>query len=287
MSVALLLTFVLGLPPQVQAPSPRMRQYLSLAEATVRRPIRPQELEAALLSPEGIATLRALFERTLEESLVANGALVTPELGGEATLDGGRLVLVDYPDPVHPLVREMVALATEPQALLDRLQANAEGQRILSKTGGLHALLWQMTNAEPTDDQRALLKKVLDGAVATYFKTWSTDPEIQARMIETTDWRGRYVGFWHLHPPRLRAGELASGIEPSVPDMTQAVELGQFLTLVFQPEGFDAYDLSALRLAGAPDLRRARVTRYRDLSWKAAFETLARSRLALAGAQDR
>jgi hypothetical protein len=125
---------------------------------------------------------------------------------------------------------------------------------------------------------------VLDGAVATHFKTWSTDPVIQARMIETTDWRGRYVGFWHIHPPRLRAGELAEGIEPSVPDMTQAIELGQFLTVVFQPEGFDAYDLSALAAARATDLRRARVTRYRDPSWKDAFAELVRSRLA--GAED-
>ena len=282
MPYTLLLTAALAVSAQAQAqaPSPGVRQYLALAEATVRQPIRPEELETALLSARGVETLRGLFERSLEESLVSNGVLVTPELGGEATLDAGRLTLVAYPDPVHPLLREVAGLEDEPARLLERLSSSPDGQQILSGTGGLHALLYQMANGEPTDAERALLRKVLDGAVATHFKTWSTDPAIQARMIETTEWRGRYVGFWHIHPPRFHSGELAPGLEPSVPDMTNAVELGQFLTVVFQPEGFDAYDLSALAGLGAPDLRRARVTRYRDPEWRAAFEALVRLRLA-------
>jgi hypothetical protein len=279
--MVLLLALALASPEaQSQSQSPRMQQYLRLAEATLRSPVQPRELEAALLSPEGVAAVRAFFERSLEESLVAGGVLVTPELGGEATLDGGRPVFVSYPDPVHPLVRRMVDLEDEPAALLEHLKSSPEGQRVLSQTGGLHALLYQMAAGEPSERQRALLRDIVASAVATQFKTWSTDPAIQARMIETTDWRGRYVGFWHIHPPRLTGGELAEGIEPSVPDMTHAVELGQFLTLVFQPDGFDAYDLSALALSRTTDLRRARVIRHRDPTWKAHFESIARARLA-------
>jgi hypothetical protein len=97
-------------------------------------------------------------------------------------------------------------------------------------------------------------------------------------MIEATDWRGRYVGFWHIHPPRLRGAEFVSGIEPSLEDMRNAIELGQFLTLVFQPDGFDAYDLSPLARTGVLSLARAQVVSYRSPDWKAHFEGAVRAK---------
>ncbi|HSF18168.1 MAG TPA: hypothetical protein VLK65_21720 [Vicinamibacteria bacterium] len=256
--------------------SARLRQYLSLSEATLENPITLEELRGALLSPEGVATIRALFERSITEGLVLEGRLVTPELGGEATLDAAGLVLVDYPDPVHPLLREMVRLDTDPERLFELLQSSADGKRLLETTGGLHALLYQMSTKAPTDEQRKLLRQVVASAVATHFKTWSTEPLIQAKMIETTDWRGRYVGFWHIHPPRLQGADIAVGIEPSYADMSNAVELGQFLTIVFQPDGFDAYDLSPLARTGAPDLTRAQRISYRSPVWRSHFLERAR-----------
>lgn len=270
------LIFLLATVPQNRAASPRMQQYLGLAEATLRSPIQPAELEQALLSEAGVAEVRSRFEASLADSIGVEGSLVTPELGGEATLTDGRVVLVSYPDPLHPLVREMVRLESRPDELLRFLQGSAGGKELLASTGGLHALLYQMANAEngPTPTQRELLGKIVGSAVATHFKTWSTDPVIQARMIEENDWRGRYVGFWHIHPPRLRGAELLEGIEPSVQDMTQAKTLGQFLTIVFQPDGFDAFDLSLQRLSAEPDLRRARLIRYRSPEWRRHFEAL-------------
>ncbi|HXV61332.1 MAG TPA: hypothetical protein VEK15_11600 [Vicinamibacteria bacterium] len=274
MPVVILMMMVASAPLGTQ--SARLRQYLSLAEATLENPIRLEELRGALLSPGGVAAIRALFERSIAEGLVLDGRLVTPELGGEATLDAAELVLVDYPDPVHPLLREMVRFDTDPERLLELLRSSADGKRLLETTGGLHALLYQMSTKTPTDEQRKLLRQVVASAVAIHFKTWSTDPLIQARMIETTDWRGRYVGFWHIHPPRLRGAELADGIEPSYEDMTNAVELGQFLTIVFQPDGFDAYDLSPLAVTGAPDLSRAERISYRSSGWRSHFRERAR-----------
>jgi hypothetical protein len=263
----------LSLSADAEAQTKRQR-YLELAHATLQHPITHEELRAAILSPAGVEAIGNLFERSISESLVLAGNVVTPELGGEATLDEARLVLVSYPDPVHPIVREMVGLKSEPAKLLAFLQSTPDGRRILQSTGGLHALLYQLSDKAPSEAQASLLDSVVASAVAGHFKTWTADPQIQARMIDATDWRGRYVGFWHIHPPRFQEGGFAEGIEPSVEDMTNAVDLGQFLTFVFQPEGFEAYDLSPLARSRAADLSRARVVSYRSPEWKARFEGL-------------
>ena len=249
-------------------------EYLNLAAATLENPITPAELSRAVLSTDGVAAIRALFEQSLAESLIVNGVLVTPELGGESMLgDDGRLEMVVYPDPLHPVVREIASQKDDPEELLNFLQSSAEGRFLLKHTGGLHALLYQMTSspASPTGDQRALLADVIQRTVAEHFKTWTTDPLIQAQMIEKTKWKGRYVGFWHIHPPRLKNSSPSEGIEPSMADMRNAVELGQFITIVFQPDGFDVYDLSPLPALGHANLSRANTIRYRSPDWKPHF----------------
>ncbi len=272
------LLLLLGVSAAAPQQSDRKQSYLALAQSTLRQPITHDELRAAVLSRAGVESIRALFERSIAESVAAGGTLVTPELGGESTLDGGRLILVSYPDPVHPILREMVSLRRDPANLLAFLESSPDGNAVLKGTGGLHALLYQMSRGAPTEEQKALLDRVTEGAVATYFKTWQADPGTQARMIESTDWRGRYVGFWHIHPPRLRGEGFESGIEPSVEDMQNAIELGQFLTLVFQPDGFDAYDLSPLARTRVPDLSRARVVSFRSPDWTSHFDGVVRTR---------
>jgi len=246
-------------------------EYLNLAQATLANPITHAELSRTVLSTDGVAAIRTLFERSLAESLTVNGALVTPELGGESMLgDDGRLELIVYPDPIHPVLRELVARKDDPEELLKFLQSSAEGRFLLKNTGGLHALLYQMTSY-PAQAQRDVLDDVIERTIAEHFKTWTTDPLIQAKMIETTQWRGRYLGFWHIHPPRLKGTSPLDGIEPSMADMQNAVELGQFLTIVFQPDGFDVYDLSPLAALGHEDLSRIKTIRYRSPDWKPHF----------------
>jgi len=254
------------------APTDRVQQYLDLARATLERPITPAELEAAALSPAGIEDISVLFEKSLASSLTQEGSPVTPELGGEATLDRGRLHFVEYPDLLHPVVRRMVELKGDPRALLEFLSQAPSGQQLLATTGGLHALLFQMTGPDGINEaRRRTLDQVLASAVSVHFKTWSVDPEQQLAMIRQNDWRGRYVGFWHIHPPRWTGGGFAPGIEPSLEDMKVAVEKGQFLTIVFQPDGFDLYDLSPLSEAQALELSRCRVIRYRSGDWARRF----------------
>jgi hypothetical protein len=249
----------------------RTQQYLGLAKATLEQPITPAELEAAVLSPAGVAAIAALFEKAIAAGVVAGGVVVTPELGGEATLYRGQLRFVEYPDALHPVIRRMLELRTDPQALLDLLTGSVEGQQVLAKTGGLHAHLFQMTTKPATDEQRLVLDRILAGAVAVHFKTWTVNPEVQHAVIENNEWRGRYVGFWHIHPPVQTVGGSGQGFEPSMEDMTVAMEKGQFLTIVFQPDGFDVYDLEPLATARQAVLSKARVIRYRSPEWAKRF----------------
>lgn len=249
----------------------RTRQYLGLARATLDRPITPAELEAALLSPAGVQDIAVLFEKALAAQVDGLSAGVTPEIGGEATLDRGRIRFVEYPDPLHPVLRRALELRSDPKALLDFLTGSVEGQQILATTGGLHAHLYQMTTKRPTTEQRRVLDVIVRSGVEVLYKTWTITPERQQAMIEKQDWRGRYVGFWHIHPPAMAAGGYVMGFEPSMEDMRIALEKGQFLTIVFQRDGFDAYDLEPLSAAGRPDLSKARVIRYRSPDWEKRF----------------
>jgi len=258
-------------------PADKIQEYLRLGQATLRNPISQQELREAVLSPDGVAAITALFERSIAESLTLDGRIVTPELGGEATLSEGQLRFVDYPDPTHAVIRNLVRLKENPRASLDFLSQSAEGQKVLKTTGGLHALLYQMaerTVGTATEQQRKLLDQVMLSAASIHFKTWEAVPEIQREMIQKNDWRGRYVGFWHIHPPRALDRELTAGIEPSNADLTNALERGQFVTIVFQPEGFDFYDLAPLAAFRTLDLSQARTISYRSPQWKPAFQAL-------------
>jgi hypothetical protein len=267
----LAVTFLVAAGPA--AAQERTRQYLGLAKATLEQPITAAELEAAVLSPAGVRDIAALFAKALAAGVVIGGGVVTPELGGEATLDRGQLRFVEYPDALHPVMRRMLDLRNDPKALLDLLTGSVEGQQILATTGGLHAHLYQMTTKTPTDDQRRVLERILAGALAVHFKTWTVNPEVQHAVIENNDWRGRYVGFWHIHPPQQTLGGSAQGFEPSMEDMNIAMEKGQFLTIVFQPDGFDVYDLEPLATARQPVLSKARVIRYRSPEWAKRFGT--------------
>lgn len=255
-----------------QAQSPGLSAYLDLTEATLADPVDHAELRSLALSPEGIQAITALFDRSIDEAIEIDGEWVSPELGGEAMVDAGRVSFVIYPDPVHPVVRELLARRSEPATMLSYLEGFDTGRYLLETTGGLHALLYQLVNEPVTPERQRLLEDVLRSTVATHFKTWTTDPAIQADQIERVEWRGRYLGFWHAHPPRRNDNGFLVGIEPSVADMRNAVELGQFLTIVFQPGGFDLYDLSAVARAGRIDRSQLQVIRHRDPAWREHFE---------------
>ncbi len=277
MILAPVLSAVLLSAPFQEQPTEKLQEYLALAQQTLANPITPQELREAVLSDKGVAAITEIFKQSIAESLVVKGTVVTPELGGEATLSDKGLDFIQYRDPIHPIVRRLVELTDDPAAMLDLLNESEDGRNILKTTGGLHAHLYQLTQKPPsevTQSQRALLESIIASTVSIHFKTWSVDPETQTAGIESNEWRGRYVGFWHIHPPRWGRQGLVEGIEPSMGDMTNAVQMGQFITLVFQPEGFDFYDLSPLSQTQQTDISRARVISHRSPEWRRRFEDL-------------
>jgi hypothetical protein len=87
-------------------------------------------------------------------------------------------------------------------------------------------------------------------------------------------WCGRYVGQWHTHPPKYREGVWSGGDVPSYQDMQNAVQDGQFLTLAFQPDGFDLYDAAAIGAAARIDLSLVKVIRFRSATWRDHFAKL-------------
>jgi hypothetical protein len=165
----------------------------------------------------------------------------------------------------------MVQLANDPAAMLAHLSASAAGRMVLADTGGLHAVLYLMTTRPVTEAHRTAMGEALRTAVERSFKTWTASPEVQQETIARHEWRGRYVGFWHIHPPRRVGDGYAPGRPPGDEDLAVAREKGQFLTLVFQPDGFDLYDLSAVaadpRAAGPP----SPLVRHRSADWARRF----------------
>src|SRR6188474_2477759 len=154
-------------------------QYLGLSKATLEHPIAPAELEAALLSPAGVRDVAALFEKAMAHGVVTSGMPIVPELGGEATLHRGALRLVEYDDKRHAVVRDMLAYAGDPKALLDFLTSSVEGQEVLRTAGGLHAHLFQMTRKPATPAQHGVLQEILAHTAATYLRSFSVTPEMQ------------------------------------------------------------------------------------------------------------
>jgi hypothetical protein len=82
------------------------------------------------------------------------------------------------------------------------------------------------------------------------------------------------VGSWHTHSPHDAGGKWSGGDVPSFEDMRNAVEYGQFLTLSFQPDGFDLYDAEPLGDAKRVDLKLLKVIRYRSPAWRDHFQKL-------------
>ena len=120
------------------------------------------------------------------------------------------------------------------------------------------------------DEVRRALVTVARNAAPTY----SLGPEELLALVTDADWEGRYVGGWHTHAPHDQNGEWVGGDVPSFEDMQNAIQYGQYLTLSFQPDGFDLYDAEALGDAKRVDLKLLKVIRYRSAVWREHFRTL-------------
>lgn len=251
----------------------RVDAYFSLAEPTLANPITHAELSAALLSAEGVAKVRALFDSMIERRVVVQRIVIVPERGGEATLDSG-LAFNEWEDPTRRALPKLAA-AIDDDDELARLYAAEPGVRDLDEHGLLKRLLESLPRWKARGDPPDRIAKIRRLTVTTLLQNGGDaflyDPASQLDAIAAQDWRGRFVGRWHTHPPHFQASGWGPSGEPSFPDLEIASQSGQNLTLSFHADGFDAWDLSALE-GQAPSLALARPIRYRSAAWRSHFD---------------
>lgn len=251
----------------------RLHQWYGLV-ATSLDPITHEQLRTAALSEASVGRIRSLFETAIGMGVRVheNDQWLIPEIGGEATLDS-ELRLVAAPDPGWATVKDLVLASADPgraASLYDSL-----GDEV-AKRIDTHSLLklavarFRLGARDAREEVRRAIVTIARNTAPTY----SHGPEEQFRLIATNNWRGRYVGRWHTHAPRDAGGEWTGSDGPSFEDMENAVRDGQYLTLAFQPGGFDLYDAEPLADASRVDLGLLKVIRYRSPSWRKHFQQL-------------
>ncbi|MDD5627768.1 MAG: hypothetical protein PHU21_01795 [Elusimicrobia bacterium] len=262
----------LPLSPALGAALQHIDQYFKMAPATSH-----EELKAALLSEAGVASIVALFDRAIAERVDSGKGIAVPELGGEAALDGGRIILHEMPDLTRPVMQLISRSAKDPEALARICAEHAAAVGVLDEHGLLRNLLKRMPEWEKRGIPLQQREKTLALTVSTVLEngagTYVFDPETQFAAILDQSWTGRYVGQWHTHPPHPAAGAFQGSEGPSGPDMDIAVASGQNLVLAFQTDGFDAYDLSPLE-NGQPDLSKILKISYRSAAWRRHFQAV-------------
>ena len=247
----------------------RVNQWYGLA-ATEDNPITHAELRAGTLRPESVLQIRGLFEESVRRAVRVEGRFVVPEAGGEAVLDGD-LRLVESRDPRWKTIQDLAKL-TEPEAVSRFYNSHVLDVARVDRHGLLGVALARLRLGHitaPAEVERAVATVVRNAA-----PTYSLTPESQFALIASRDWRGRYVGRFHTHAPRDQNGEWVAGDLPSFEDMQNAIEAGQYLTLSFDPDGFDLYDASALGDADRIDLTLLKVIRYRSATWRTHFQSV-------------
>jgi len=248
----------------------RLNQWHGLA-APKNNPITHAQLRAGALSPSSIDRIRAIFEGMIQRGVRIGPKWLTPETGGEATLDT-ELRLVEARDPRWSTVQDLVKVSDDPNAIAAFCESRAGEVAQVDTHGLLKVAVARLRLSAPgsSEEVRRALLTVAQNAAPTY----SLEPEEQLALVTGADWQGRYVGGWHTHAPHDANGDWVGGDVPSFEDMQNAIQYGQYLTLSFQPDGFDLYDAAALGDAKRVDLSLLKVIRYRSPAWRDHFRKL-------------
>jgi hypothetical protein len=248
----------------------RMNQWHGL-EAPADHPITHAQLSAGALSKASVERIKAIFEAAIGRGVRVGSTWLTPETGGEATLDR-ELRLAEAIDPRWSTIQELAKVADDPKLIAALCESRTEEVALVDTHGLLKVAVARLRLASPgsLEEVRRALVTVARNTAPTY----SLGPEEQLSLVTSRDWQGRYVGGWHTHAPHDANGQWTGGDVPSFEDMQNAIQFGQYLTLSFQPDGFDLYDASALADAKRVDLSLLKVIRYRSPSWREHFKAL-------------
>lgn len=260
----------LALSPVMARTLRRLNQWHGLA-ATEDNPISHDQLRAATLAPESILRIQTLFEEAIGRGVRIGRQWLTPEIGGEATIDT-ELRLAEVADPRWRTIQELAGLSNDARSLAALFESRPEEMAQIDSHALLRVAVARFRSGAPgsSEEVRRAVATVTRNAAPTY----SLGPEAHLAVVTGRDWSGRYVGGWHTHAPKEMGGEWVESDGPSFEDMQNAVQFGQFLTLSFQPDGFDLYDAGALADAGRVDLSLLKVIRHRSDAWRRHFEGL-------------
>lgn len=262
---------LLPVSPTMATALTQLSDWYGLTAQTLAHPITHEELKEASLSSASVARISDLFADCIRAGVAIDGRWIVPETGGEATLDG-ELRLHAMPDPAWPTVQELVRRAPDEDAVAALWREREPDMLRLDAHGILRSALAR--RPVPGADSAAEVRRAAFTVARNAAETYSIGPEEQLALILKTTWRGRYVGLWHTHPPHLGDGGWRGGDVPSFEDMQNAVANGQFLTLSFQPDGFDLYDAASLSEEGRVDLSLLKLIRFRSEAWRERFAAL-------------
>ena len=248
----------------------RLDQWHGLG-ATKDNPITHAQLRTGARSPASVRRIREIFESMIQRGVRIGTKWLTPETGGEATLDS-ELRLVEARDPRWSTVQDLARLADDPKAIAAVYETRTAEVAQVDTHGLLKVAVarFRLGAAGSPEEVRRALLTVAQNAAPTY----SLGPEEQFALVTGADWQGRYVGGWHTHAPHDANGAWIGGDVPSFEDMQNAIQYGQYLTLSFQPDGFDLYDAEPLADAKRVDLKLLKVIRYRSPAWREHFRKL-------------
>ncbi len=249
-----------------------MRQYLDLGQAPSPT---SDELRDAFLSRAGVDAVRAVFDKMIDDAIDLDGRRLVLEVGGEATMEPSpRLRYID--DFARPVLHEIMAARRDPAALRAIYDQHPEEMKTIDDAGTLKSVLGVLdrmkARGDAQDKRDALLALATRTIAENSASSFTLEPAAQLRAVCAQDWSGRYVGRWHTHPPHDEPAGWGGGSEPSGPDMQNAVDDGQFLTIAFQPDGFIVYDASVLGETKTIDLNKMKKIVYRSDDWRRHFQ---------------
>ena len=256
----------------------RLGDYQALSMEARRLPVSSAELRAAVLEAETVTLVRSLFDRAIDQAILLDGVPVVPELGGDALLSRGVLELREFQDPTREALRAVAERGQDPEALAALFAEPSESLSLLDETGQpeREVALYREREARGVPEERR--RRPFDMAVDTVLRngsdTFTMHPREQLACVFEHEWHeGRLVGLWHLHPPGWGPSGWEAAAPPSADDRQLARTTGQFLTLVFRPDGFDLHDLQTPLFGAPPPETEERTVRHRSEAWRAHFAT--------------
>jgi hypothetical protein len=254
----------------------RLNEYYGMRPRTEAHPVSSAELDSAVLSKQGIATIQGIFEDAIAAGLWLKGRLLVMEVGGEATLDG-ELELRTIPDTSREILREIAELP-DPESVGALCARHPIDMEIVDSTHMLRNFVALVPvlrqRGVPESELARQFRETIAGVVLNGASRFTLEPAAQFAAIVSSPWSGRYLGRWHTHPPHDTGEGWAGSGEPSFDDLEEAMTADLIVTISFQPDGFDFYDASRIKDEQKPDLQLVRVVRYRSPGWKLRFDAL-------------